>query len=60
MSVRHHIPEYNNFYPKKFAKVKTNKHKRALALTSRKLIRLIYGLLDKNQLYSQMRVVLTT
>jgi len=59
-SVRHHIPEYNNFYHKKYTEVKTHQHKRALALTSRKLIRLIYGLLDKNQLYSQMRVVLTT
>ncbi|MDD3895365.1 MAG: transposase, partial [Syntrophomonadaceae bacterium] len=59
-SVRHHIPEYNDFYSKKYAEVKTHQHKRALALTSRKLIRLIYGLLDKNQLYSHMRVVLTT
>jgi transposase len=59
-SVRHHIPDYNDFYHKKYAEVKTHQHKRALALTSRKLIRLIYGLLDKNQLYSQMRVALTT
>jgi hypothetical protein len=33
-------------------KVKNHPHKRALALTARKLIRLIFGLLDKNQLYS--------
>ena len=59
-SVRHHIPENNYFYHKKFTEVKTHQHKRALALTSRKLIRLIYGLLDKNQLYSQMKVVSTT
>lgn len=55
-SVSMHIPEYQNFYQKKFAEVTTHQHKRALALTSRKLIRLIFGLLDKNQLYSSNRV----
>ena len=52
-SVKNHSPEYNAFYHKKFAEVKTHQHKRALALTSRKLIRLIFGLLDNNQLYSK-------
>ena len=28
------------------------KHKRALALTSRKFVRLVFGLLVKNQLYT--------
>ena len=51
-SVLRHIPEYNEFYQKKYAEVTTHQHKRALALTSRKLIRLIFGLLAKNQLYS--------
>lgn len=51
-SVKNHVPEYNAFYNKKYKEVKTHQHKRALALTSRKLIRLIFGLLDKNQLYS--------
>ncbi len=55
-SVAMHIPEYQSFYRKKFAEVTTHQHKRALALTSRKLIRLIFGLLDKNQLYSSNRV----
>jgi Transposase/Transposase IS116/IS110/IS902 family len=55
-SVVRHIPEYQEFYQKKFAEVTTHQHKRALALTSRKLIRLIFGLLAKNQLYSTNRV----
>lgn len=55
-SVIRHIPQYEEFYQKKFAEVTTHQHKRALALTSRKLIRLIFGLLAKNQLYSSNRV----
>jgi len=51
-SVKNHAPIYNTFYLKKFNEVKKHQHKRALALTSRKLIRLIFGLLDNNQLYS--------
>jgi len=52
-SVKNHVPEYKAFYQGKFAEVKTHQHKRSLALTSRKLIRLIFGLLDKNQLYNK-------
>nr|WP_242865884.1 transposase [Desnuesiella massiliensis] len=55
-SVIRHIPEYQEFYQRKFAEVTTHQHKRALALTSRKLIRMIFGLLAKNQLYSSNRV----
>lgn len=55
-SVIRHIPEYQEFYQKKYAEVTTHQHKRALALTSRKFIRLIFGLLAKNQLYSTNRV----
>lgn len=51
-SVIAHCPEYKAFYDKKFAEVRTHQHKRALALTSRKLIRMLFGLLDKGQLYS--------
>ena len=51
-SVVSHEPVYREFYSKKFAEVRKHQHKRALALTSRKLIRLIFGLLDKNELYS--------
>lgn len=48
---RIHMPEYHDFYQKKYDEVTTHQHKRALALTARKLIRLIYGLLSTNRLY---------
>ncbi len=51
-SVKNNIPEFNEFYHKKFDEVTSHQHKRALALTSRKLVRLIFGLLTKNQIYS--------
>ncbi len=51
-SVRRHIPEYKEFYNKKYAEVTKHQHKRALALTSRKFVRLVFGLLVKNQLYT--------
>ena len=50
-SVKNHIPEYRDFYNKKYNEVTTHQHKRALALTARKLIRLIYGLLSTDRLY---------
>lgn len=54
--VKHHIPEYAAFYQKKYDEVKTHQHKRALALTARKFVRLIFGLLANHQLYSPSRV----
>jgi len=45
------IPEYRDFYKKKYNEVTNHQHKRALALTARKLIRLIFGLLSTNRLY---------
>ena len=54
-SVATYCPEYAAFYEKKYAEVSKHQHKRALALTARKLIRLIFGLLDKNQLYSAVK-----
>lgn len=51
-SVVTYCPEYTAYYNKKYAEVSKHQHKRALALTARKLIRLIFGLLDNNQLYS--------
>ena len=55
-SVKNHVPEYKDFYLKKYSEVTTHQHKRALALTSRKLVRLIFGLLTKNQIYSNGKV----
>ena len=55
-SVKNHVSTYNDFYYKKYDEVKTHQHKRALALTSRKLICLIFGLLNNNQLFSSEKV----
>lgn len=54
--VKDAIPLFADFYHKKYCEVKTHQHKRALALTARKFVRLIFGLLAKNQLYSASRV----
>ena len=54
--VKNHVPEYAAFYQKKYDEVKTHQHKRALALTARKFIQLIFGLLANHQLYSTCRV----
>ena len=51
-SVVKYCPEYTDYYNRKFAEIPKHQHKRALALTARKLIRLIFGLLGKKQLYS--------
>lgn len=55
-SIKNNIPVFNEFYRKKFNEVTTHQHKRALALTSRKFVRLIFGLLTKNQIYSSNKV----
>ena len=55
-SVKNHVPKYKEYYYKKYGEVTTHQHKRALALTSRKLVRLIFGLLTKNQIYSSDKV----
>jgi transposase len=51
-SVRKSDPEYREFYQKKYAEVPKHQHKRALVLTARKLVRLVYSLLNTRQLYT--------
>lgn len=51
-SIIRYTPEYYDFYHKKYNEALIHKHKRALALTSRKLVRLIFALLRNNQLYT--------
>jgi len=51
-SILKHNAEYYAFYRKKYDEALLHKHKRALALTSRKLVRLIFALLRNNQLYT--------
>ena len=43
--------EYNDFYRLKYKEVNRYQHKRALALTARKLVRLVFRLLKDNRLY---------
>jgi len=43
--------EYRRFYDLKYAEVNKYQHKRALALTARKLVRLVFRLLKDNRLY---------
>jgi len=45
------FPFIKDFYETKYVEVTKHQHKRALVLSARKLVRLIYGLLRKNQLY---------
>lgn len=44
-------PEFKRFYGLKYKEVSKHNHKRALALTARKLVRLVYTLLKTNRLY---------
>ncbi len=55
-SVRRYAPEYRDYYHKKFKEVPKHKHKRALVLTARKLVRLIDALLRKGQIYTPGKV----
>jgi len=58
-SVRRHVPEYKEYYAKKYDEVPKHQHKRALVLTARKLVRLVDALLRKNQIYTPERSVHT-
>jgi hypothetical protein len=49
--MRRHLPEFNEFYTRKYNESKTHKHKRALILTARKAVRLIFALLREEKLY---------
>ena len=44
--------EYSRFYHLKYNEVNKGQHKRALALTARKFVRLVYALLIDNKLYT--------
>lgn len=56
-SVRRQIPEYSDYYAKKYREVPKHQHKRALVLTARKFVRLVDALLRKNQIYTPGRGV---
>jgi transposase len=50
-SVRMHNAEYGRYYHIKYNESTKHKHKRALVLTARKLVRLVDAMLRHNQLY---------
>ena len=50
-SVRRCDPEFNRYYKIKYNEVNKNNHKRAIVLTARKLVRLVFRLLKDNRLY---------
>lgn len=49
--VRQHDPEYQQFYRTKYNEARQTPHKRALVLTARKLVRLVFALLKDQRLY---------
>ena len=49
--LRKYLPEFNEYYTRKFKESKTHHHKRALVLTARKAVRLVFTLLHESQLY---------
>jgi len=50
-ALRMHDASYRAFYEAKFQEVPKHQHKRALVLTARKLVRLVYALLTRGQIY---------
>jgi transposase len=54
-SLRVHNPDYAPFYQRKYAESVKHPHKRALVLTARKFVRLVYALLSHQQLYQGTR-----
>jgi transposase len=49
LSVQRRDPEYAAFYQKKYDEARKHRHKRAMVLTARKLVRLVVHLLATNQ-----------
>ena len=55
-SVKKYSYEFNSFYSKKYKEVNKPQHKRALVLTARKLIRVIFILLRDNTLFDSSKL----
>ena len=49
-ALKRHQPEYSAYYSRKFRETSQNPHKRALILTARKAVRLVFALLHKGQM----------
>lgn len=50
-SVRHRLDDFARYFKAKYDEVPAHQHKRALALTARKLVRLVHGLMSSGRLY---------
>lgn len=50
-SVRTSCPEFGSYYHKKFKEATRHKHRRALVLTARKLVRLVHSMLRSGRIY---------
>lgn len=57
-SVKRYLPEFQEFYLKKYKETPKHQHKRALVLTARKFTRLVDTLLRNHQLYTPPRSVI--
>lgn len=55
-SLRVHNEEYKAYYYAKYNEVNKHQHKRALVLTARKFVRLVFALLSKGQIYQKQEV----
>jgi hypothetical protein len=51
--------EYKAYYWRKYQEVSKYQHKRALALTARKLVRLVHALLTKNVPYVRPQTIIS-
>lgn len=51
--VRMHSNVFADYYAKKYSEVTKHQHKRALVLTARKLLRLVFAMLSKGQIYNE-------
>jgi transposase len=52
--MRKYIPEYADFYARKYREATKHQHKRALVLTARKSVGLVVGLLHRNEPYRSL------
>jgi transposase len=50
-SVCRHCPEFGSYYARKYREATRHKHKRAVVLTARKLVRLVDSMLRSGQIY---------
>ena len=54
-SMKMHNDRFKEFYSRKYSEASSHKHKRALVLTARKVVKLVFALLRDNKLYIPTR-----